>query len=76
MSADGPLFNKFEVRRVDGAEHDPKSKHHGGCDYFVLDVSHDPYALPALVAYADACRATHPQLAASLRERVTGRSTA
>lgn len=41
------LYNKFRVERVDG-----KQKKHANCDYFVLDVTHDPHAIPALLAYA------------------------
>lgn len=58
------LFRKFDVRRVDGTDK-PGGKHHG-CTYFVLDVDHDPCARPALAAYAAACEATHPALAADL----------
>lgn len=61
------LFQKFEVRRTDGSS-EPGGKHHV-CDYFVLDMNHDPLAKPALQAYAAACEATHPQLAADLRTR-------
>lgn len=69
MSTDGPLYHKFDVIRTDNAEADPKSKHFGGCHYFVLDIDHDPHAAPALLAYADSCQATHPQLAADLRRK-------
>lgn len=64
-SVEQGLFRKFDVRRVDGSDA-PGGKHHG-CRYFVLDVDHDPHAVPALVAYADACEATHPQLAQDIR---------
>lgn len=70
MSTDGPLFNKFDVRRTDGSD-GINGKHHP-CAYFVLDLTHDPFAGPALAAYADACEATHPQLAADLRSRRLG----
>lgn len=70
MSADGPLYHKYDVFRTDNAETDPESKHYGGCRLFVLDADHDPYARPALIAYADACRATHPQLADALWELI------
>ena len=69
MGADGPLYNKFYVRRTDLSERDENSKHYGGCDYFVLDLDHDPYAPAALLAYANACEGTHPTLAAELREK-------
>lgn len=58
------MFRKFEVRRVDGSDQ-PGGKHYG-CRYFVLDLNHDPHAPPAMRAYAAACRATHPQLAADI----------
>ena len=61
------LFQKFEVRRADGSS-EPGGKHEG-CEYFVLDTDHDPFAPAALRAYADACEATHPLLARDLRER-------
>lgn len=56
------LFNKFVVRRVGGKRY--------GSDYFVLDLAHDPHALPALSAYADSCAAEYPLLAADLRVKV------
>lgn len=55
------MYKKFRVERVDGSSK-PGGKHEG-CFYFVLDTKHDPHALPALVAYAKACSATHPKLA-------------
>lgn len=61
------LFRKFNVTRTDGSDK-PGGKHHG-CEYFVLDVEHDPHAKAALQAYALACAATHPQLSADLIER-------
>jgi len=61
------LFRKFDVRRTDGSS-EPGRKHHG-CEYFVLDVYHDPAARAALKAYADAVEAPHPLLAADMRER-------
>ena len=71
MSNDGPIYHKFTVTRVDGQHY------HGGkhfkCDYFVLDITHDPFALPALTAYAEECRSRYPQLADSLKERIRER---
>jgi hypothetical protein len=64
MSADGPLFDKFHVDRADGTS-SPGAKH-DGCQYFVLDLTHDQYAPAALRAYAWACTATHPLLSADL----------
>lgn len=61
------LFRKFDVTRVDGSSA-PGGKHHG-CEYFVLDVDHDPHAPVALQAYAVACAKSHPQLSADLIAR-------
>jgi hypothetical protein len=44
------LYGKFEIRRTDG-QSEAGGKHEG-CDYFVLDLEHDPHAIPALLAYA------------------------
>lgn len=65
MSKDGPIYGKFNVTRTDG-KHKPGEKH-DGCNYFVLDITHDPFALPALWAYAIACVKTHPELSGDLR---------
>lgn len=61
------LLRKFDVRRTDGSDK-PGGKHYG-CEYFVLDVNHDPHAKPALAAYAKAVEATHPTLADDMRDR-------
>lgn len=45
---------KFVVLRKDGTDQ-PGGKH-DGCKYFVLDVTHDPHAIPALRAYAESAR--------------------
>ena len=68
MSADGPLHHKFDVNRTDGRSA-VGEKHHG-CDYFVLDLTHDPYAAAAVAAYAVGCASTHPTLAADLNARL------
>jgi hypothetical protein len=67
MSADGPIYGKFYVRRTDGT--DAPGAKHDGCDYFVLDLTHDPAARPAVLAYADAIEPTHPTLASDIRRR-------
>lgn len=54
------IYRKFVVRRVD------ESPKHEGCEYFVLDWKHDPFAIPAARAYAEACREKFPALAADL----------
>lgn len=62
------VYRRFRVERVDGRS-EPGEKHHG-CDYWVLDLDHDPYALPALKAYAQACQAEYPVLALDLWGRI------
>lgn len=64
------LYGKFEVNRLDGK--DLVGEKHHGCEYFVLDILHDKFAGPALEAYANACEAEYPQLAADLRAKLTG----
>lgn len=61
------IFRKFDVSRVDGSD-GPGGKHEG-CEYFVLDVDHDPHAAAALRAYAASCADTHPELARELMGR-------
>jgi hypothetical protein len=61
------LYRKFAVLRTDGSS--AKGQKHEDCDYLVLDWIHDPFAVPAARAYADACEATHPDLAADIRRR-------
>ena len=58
------VYNKFEVRRIDGGS-EPGGKHEH-CRYFVLDMDHDPYAIDALYAYAEACYNEYPQLSKDL----------
>lgn len=55
------IYRKYDVKRADGSS-EPGRKH-AECTYFVLDLEHDMYAIPALKAYAAACRATYPALA-------------
>ena len=62
------LYGKFNIGRTDGKSA-PGEKHEG-CEYFVLDLNHDPFAYNALIAYRDACREAYPLLAADLTERI------
>lgn len=62
------LYNKYHVARIDGSS-EPGRKHEN-CDCFVLDLTHDRYAVPALAAYASACDFEFPQLAADLRRKL------
>ena len=58
------LFHKYDVSRTDGSS-EPGGKH-SECNYFVLDLTHDKFAIPAIMAYANACLGEYPQLAADL----------
>lgn len=64
------LYGKYLVERRDGSS-GPGGKHER-CEYFVLDLAHDKYAFPALIAYASACQGEYPELAADLRRRAVG----
>ena len=66
------LYGKFNVRRNDGT--DAPGGKHDGCDYFVLDLTHDPFALPAIRAYVMACRKEYPLLARDLADKYLSRS--
>lgn len=59
------LYRKYDIKRTDGSSEPPYGKH-ANCRYFVLDLDHDKFALPALRAYANHCRHEFPQLAADL----------
>lgn len=59
------LYRKYGVQRVDG-----RADKHEGCEYFVLDLTHDMFAPAALTAYADACAEKFPALARDLRALV------
>ena len=58
------IYAKFTVTRTDGSH--VRGGKHDNCDYFVLDLTHDPFAIPAIKAYADACRGEYPVLAKDL----------
>lgn len=58
------IHRKYDIKRTDGSS-EPGGKH-AECSYFVLDLVHDPFAAPALRAYAAACRGTHPDLSRDL----------
>lgn len=60
------IYPKFVVTRVEGGQ-GPGEKHET-CRYFVLDLDHDPHAMPAIRAYAASCEGTLPGLASDLRQ--------
>ena len=55
------MYDKFLVARND--HKDELGQKHYGCKYFVLDLTHDKYAMAAMLAYAKACRKEYPSLA-------------
>lgn len=62
------IHHKYDVTRTDGSS-EPGGAHHG-CTYFVIDLEHDEFAIPALKAYAKACAKAKPELAADLRTMI------
>lgn len=62
------LYEKFTVTRNDGTS-EPGGKHEG-CEYFVLDLTHDKHARAALMKYAESCHGEYPLLANDLWERI------
>ena len=66
------LTQKFYVVRLDPAS----QRRHRTCRSFVLDIDHDPHALPAIEAYAASVEDKEPELARDLEvivEKVRGR---
>lgn len=59
------ILPKYRVERLN----DLAGKH-DKCEYFVLDVVHDPHARAAMTAYAASCRGEYQKLAAELDQRV------
>jgi len=59
------FYRKYIVSRTDGSSRVGGKHEH--CAYFVLDWEHDPFAVPAARAYADACESKYPALASDLR---------
>lgn len=62
------LTRKYQVLRQDGR--DGSGQKHEGCEYFVLDLTHDPKARAAATLYADSVHATNPELFVDLKRRL------
>lgn len=62
------LYNKYKVTRTDGS--DRRGGKHEFCPHFVLDLAHDPAAVPALRAYCDAARDRRPELVAAIERDI------
>lgn len=67
MSENTGLYQKFSVKRIDGR--DAPGGDREGAEYFTLDLTHDPFAKIALMAYADACENELPLLADAIRAK-------
>lgn len=59
------LYGKYRIEKVV----DPTGKHRG-CDFFVLDLTHDKDAVIALEAYAEACWRDKPTLYDDLNDKL------
>lgn len=64
MPKDGAIYGKFNVSRVDGRDAEGGDK--ADAEYFVLDITHDPYAREALMFYAYKCVDEFPLLSADI----------
>lgn len=62
------IYDKYMVVRAD-REDRPGYKHFG-CSLFVLDLTHDPHAIPAIRAYVESCRDEYPVLARDLENLI------
>ena len=60
------LYQKYIVKRADGSHREGQKHEH--CKYFVLDLTHDKFSIPALKAYADSCKDEYPELAKDLQK--------
>jgi hypothetical protein len=58
-------YDKYFVRKKGDAQ-----AVHLDCEFFVLDMTHDVYALTAVMYYRDAVREANPRLAEDLDERI------
>lgn len=63
------LYRKFTVQRTDGR--DAPGGDREGAEYFVLDLTNDPFAKAAIAAYIEACASDggYDELVADLSER-------
>ena len=68
------LYNKYQVVRTDGSS--APGGRHAECEYFVLDMAHDPHARAAILAYAESCKSEFPLLSQDLRAAALFRCSA
>jgi len=60
------LYEKYKVERTDGRDAPGGDK--ANARYFVLDLANDPYAISAMICYANNAKFDHPELAKDLFE--------
>lgn len=65
------VYKRYEVKRLNDLD-----GKHDDCFLFVLDIDHDPFAVPALNSYIDACEHDYELLAHSLTHVLTSRGHA
>jgi hypothetical protein len=63
------LYERYRVERLN----DPHGIHIH-CPYFVLDLRHDKFSVPAIEAYILACESEYPKLARDLRLMISNES--
>jgi hypothetical protein len=68
------LYDKFNVSRTDGSS-DPGGKHEHD-EHFVLNLTTDKHAIPAITAYIESCADEYPVLAADLKVKIAESVTA
>lgn len=66
------IYRKFNVSRTDGR--DQPGGDRAGAEYFVLDLTYDPFAIAALRLYAAAVRSEYPDLSNDLQQKTAGAS--
>jgi hypothetical protein len=54
------IYGRYLISRTD--KWNAQNKHFA-CEYFVLDWNHDKFTIPAMKAYAEACKSEFPALA-------------
>ena len=59
------LYQKYRCERLNNP-----TRKHTDCEYFVLDWKHDKFTIPAMIAYADACKKEFPELAKDLLRKI------
>lgn len=62
------LYDKFRITRRD--KRDQIGGDRMNADYFVLDLTYDPFAKKALLAYALACAAEYPELSNQIMRKL------